>query len=293
MAKTSRNFKHRCANPFMFSFPFEQYSNLKHPDQTMPMAGKRKRAASVYKVKDRGDYYGKKRKLGTTLQKRANYQARNYRVGGFIGQELNFYDTFRTTVNISSAGDATAAEYDPSAELCLYAPKQGAGASDRLGRKTLMKSIHMSGIIGVDDKDAQVALRSGALYFVALVLDTQTNGAQLNSEDVYTNPSGDVKSIACVLRDMERISRYKILATKRITTVQNLNTGVEGAETIDINGIQMPFEFFIPLNIPVEHIADGGTVADIQDNSIHLLIFCTNAEAAPYVSYNCRVRFVR
>ena len=100
---------------------------------------------------------------------------------------------------------------DPATIDCLNGVAQGNGPTNRIGRKFTMKSILIQGAIHIAAQTNQTALDEAPVVYIALVLDTQTNGVTLNSEDVFTNPVGNGTLAVAPLRNMSNTGRFKVL----------------------------------------------------------------------------------
>ena len=137
-----------------------------------------------------------------------------------------------------------------------------------------MKSIQISGIVNIAAQANQTAADAASLVFLALVLDKQTNGAQLNSEDVYHNQGADGVLAACPLRDMNRSTRFQVLKTWRMQFDQP-NMSFD-ATNVEQGGAAKYFECYVKLDQKVEFTASAGTVADISDNSLHMIGYTSN-----------------
>lgn len=206
----------------------------------------------------------------------------------YLGIETKFYDTTFTGAIVSPT-DATAAECDPATVLTLSAPAQGDGQSDRDGRKIMVKSVQLSGTVSTVSQayNAEVA----PIIYIALVLDKQSNGAQLNSEDVFTNPSGLGTQAASPLRDMAATSRFQVLAVKRFPLpVPSISW--DGGAATNVIGTSVPFEIYKKLEIPVLFSSTTAGVSNVTDNSLHVIAYCNTAALAPTLNYNARIRFV-
>lgn len=214
----------------------------------------------------------------------------NLRTGGFLGQELKYFDTSLAASAMVAPTDAAGGEHDPATLLTLFCPTQGTGATNRDGRRAVMKSIQISGNLRSAPQINQAAIDLAGDYYVALVLDKQTNAAQMNSEDVFANPSASAVLAAAPLRDLERSTRFQVLKQWKGRFPQPV--AVYDGTNIEVGGWELPFTYYSKLNIGVEFVANGGTVADIQDNSLHLVAYCTNTGLAATVNYNCRIRYV-
>ncbi len=215
-------------------------------------------------------------------------QRRNMRQGGFMGIKLKFFDSSRVALALTAPTDAAGGEADPTTLNCLFAPVQGTGAQNRDGRRVTMKSVQIEGIVELSNVDGSATAVITPRVFIALVLDKQTNAAQLNSEDVYTNPAANADMATSPLRDLERSTRFTVLKTWDLNMS---TTGMGTAAANDLMGKQLKFSCYKKLDHRVEFVLNGGTVADIQDNSLHLIAYASNGNGAPNIGYNCRVRF--
>lgn len=214
----------------------------------------------------------------------------NARTGGLLGVELKFYD-LSYTADIAAPDDSTGAEADPATVLCLSAPGQGDGASERIGRSIQAHSIAVEGIV----RQTNIATGSTSIkprvVFVALVLDTQTNGAQLNSEDVYTNPLGNAITSVCCMRNISERGRFRVLAVKRLSLTP---VGTWNGTNVTAYYPERYFRFYRKLNGMEINFKSGGNagVANVTDRSLHVLCFSTDASAdAPSLYYNSRFRY--
>jgi hypothetical protein len=208
----------------------------------------------------------------------------NRRTGGFLGIEYKFYDTSRAGIAVPVQASWAGCELDPTTVNCISAPAEGNGQSDRDGRKIKLTGCHVSGTISC--VGATVSTDISPTVVVALVLDTQTNGAQLNSEDVYINPSATANTIPCPLRNLEYSKRFKVLGYKVISMPT-----ITGANTTQF-GVSVPWRIDCKLNLPVQFNNTTAGVASVTDNSLHIVANTDYNSWAPLLNYNARVRFV-
>ncbi len=219
---------------------------------------------------------------------------RNRRTGGFLGQELKFYDTKLVSAALTTNTDASGGEHDPSATIVLNSTTQGDGEQQRDGRKMTMKSLYLSGNCVVPGKATESTADAGCIIYIAVVLDTQTNGATIVSEQVFKNVGGNVALGANPMRNLEFSTRYRVLATKHFT-MQNPaianDTGATGG--IIQQGLVKRWKMFIKLkDLGVTFNGTTETVANITDNSLHLIAFTSSTSLAPVISYSSRLRFM-
>lgn len=204
--------------------------------------------------------------------------------------ESKTISTFKAPTALTAPTDSSGAEVDPaSTALCLNSVNQGDSFTDRDGRKIMLKSVHVVGTVSCAAQADQTALDEASNVYIALVLDTQTNGAQLNSEDVFSNPSGSATLAASPIRNMNRIDRYKVLKSERLVfdrpPIQWDGTNIEQG------GLVQNFEIYKKLSLPVSFSGNGNGIADIVDNSLHVIAYCSNTGLVPTIQYNSRVVF--
>ncbi len=227
---------------------------------------------------------------GATVQRKARF-SRNTRIGGFLGIELKFYDTSLVGNAITAPTDASGGEQDPSATVLFNTVVQGDGESNRDGRQIIMKSLGIRGNISVASQINQTAIDAAPIVFMALVHDTQTNGATVNSEDVFKNGSGSAVCAANPFRNLQFVKRFRVLKSKTIKLHQMEST-YDGTN-IEEGGYTIPFSMFVDLkSMTVNYSGTTETVANITDNSLHLIAYTTSVSQAPQMNYNARLRFV-
>lgn len=205
----------------------------------------------------------------------------------FMGVEKKYVDVHRTDVNIVSV--VAGSEQDPATPLCLNGIDIGNTVNTRIGNKVMMKSIQIKGMIDANNySDFPDALPS-VLVKVALVWDKQTNGAQLNAEDVY-QVSGGLPVLS--MRDIEFSERFTVLK-EWMLEVDWTNSQTDGTNTASVAGQKVYFDCYKTLNIPVKYKATGGTVSSIMDNSLHMIAFCAHENVGQTkLSYTSRIRYV-
>lgn len=213
----------------------------------------------------------------------------NRRTGGFIGMEVKFYDTAKTITSLTAPTDAAGGEIDPTTGA-LNTIAQGDGEQNRDGRQCTLTSVHINGIISVAAQTNQTDADEACSVFVALVLDTQTNGAQLNSEDVFTNGSAAAYLAATPFRNLQYTKRFKVLKSELIELKQP--TIAHDGTNIEQGGYHIPFRMDKKLdNIQCTFTGATATVASIMDNSLHIIAYCSTTATVPQIAYNARVRF--
>lgn len=213
----------------------------------------------------------------------------NQRIGGFLGIELKFVDSGRDQLTFAAPTDSTGGEYDDTTMLCLNGIAQGDAQNQRDGREVRIKSIFVHFNVFMGAQINQTAGDVPPIVFLAIVQDTQTNKAQMNSEDCFTNPIASAFGAPLCFRQLENSKRFKVMWSKRLqfkapplawdgTNLEQ--SGQSLYETADITG----------LNIPVNYSGTGATVAAVTDNSFHIIGFASSTLCQ--MTWNSRIRFV-
>lgn len=199
-----------------------------------------------------------------------------------------------TLVNqaVPAGGDASGWEIPPSSggTGCLTCPAQGDGAGGREGRRVTFTEVDVSGYIygGTITDAAGTGPPEDTHVFVALVQDTQTNGTQLNSEQVFQNTTAVADVNAFPMRRLEYMDRFKVLACKTITIpVRSVWDGTN----ITSRYVSRPFQ--LSWKGRMESLFNGSTasIADVVDNSIQI-VACETGSDGSLISYMARSRFV-
>lgn len=213
----------------------------------------------------------------------------NVRYGGFIGIENKFYDTSRSGV-IPIPTNASGGNVDPATVNCISAPAQGDGESNRDGKQIAITSCHLYGSIYNPSQVNQTALESTPLVFVALVIDTQTNGAQLDTADVFKNTAATALTSALPMRNLQYSKRFKVVWSKTFRIGQDVAT-FDGTN-IETGGTLTPFKIHFKPKKPMKVEFTGTTagISNVVDNSLHVVAYSSNPNLQ--LSYNARVRFV-
>jgi len=225
------------------------------------------------------------------------------RTRGVYGRgEMKYYDTELGSTAVPSSLDWTATEFDPSTTqeatpvanpLCLFAPIQGAAINQRIGRDARVFKIKIRGFIISHVQTNQTAMDEPAFVRIALVQDMQTNATQAQGEQVFQDPTTNSALIAAnTFQALNNFGRFRVLK-ERTVILQDPNASYDGTN-VEVMGQIRQWKMSIKFRQPVVvrfNSQNGGTVADIIDNSFHILATCTSTNLAPEISYVCRVCF--
>lgn len=191
-----------------------------------------------------------------------------------------------STINLGSAAVAT--------PLCLFAPTVGAGLNQRIGRQCKVFKVKVHGHFNVPVQAAQGTADAPCVIRAMLVQDMQTNSAQMTGAQLMQDTSA---SAACTLQTFQNpnnFGRFKVLKEKWFT-VRDMNlVGSPTAADVVQQGTIIPFKMARKFKFPTLvhfNATNGGTVADIVDNSFHLVIGTSSAAYVPSIFYMTRVSF--
>jgi len=256
------------------------------------------KGSNFYRMKSRS-YSGNRRayqakRRGTSIAS-AVRSVLNGRTGGFVGLETKFFDS-SFAGGLSASTDASGGEVDPDNLLCLNCPAQGDGETQRDGRQISMDSLTVKGLVTVAAQTNQTAADVVPDIFIAIVLDKQTNGAQLDSELVFENPSGASNLGSMPFRNLEWTKRFRVLKTMKVSAHQFAGAVIPAFDgtNIEQQGVAIPFSCHIKLNGMKVNFISGQTssvIAAIADNSIHVIAYTNGVSLAPVINYNARLRF--
>jgi len=101
---------------------------------------RRTRAQAIYAANRRSLRAGYRRR-------RAAAAVLNQRSAGFLGIEKKFYDTALIAGDLTAPTDGTGSEFDPSTTSMISTPAQGDSEQNRDGKKILIKSVQVTGVV--------------------------------------------------------------------------------------------------------------------------------------------------
>lgn len=188
--------------------------------------------------------------------------------------------------------DCSGAEADPSTLLCLNACAEGDTAGQRDGRKIKIDSVYVKGMIYEASRANQTTADSGVVYYIALVLDKQSNGAQLDSEKVFKNTSGSVTLGGLPMRNLDYLERFDVLK-ETIIEEPTRYAFTDAANQAAIAGFVRPFQLYhkFKKDLQTTFSASTAVIGSIVDTSLHVICMCNSVTGTPTLAYNARVRF--
>lgn len=208
--------------------------------------------------------------------------------------ERKYFDTTYTVAAINAITTSFASsEADPGTLLTLFVPQTGDDFNSRTGRKCQVISIKIKASIIINNQVDQTVPDFAAIIRIMLVQDKQTNAAQLNSEDVIT--SGAASGAINMFQNPAFFGRFRVLKDKHFV-MQNPNLSWDGTN-MEQQGLAKHFNWTIKFRKPVTvhfNSTNGGTIADIIDNSFHVLAAYESQanNLSPTLVYKARVTYL-
>lgn len=202
-----------------------------------------------------------------------------------------------TTINLGAAAVAN--------PLCLFAPTVGSALNQRIGRSVLVRKIKVSGqVILPASLTLATTWQSDAPYppvkvRLLLVQDMQTNATQM-AASALLNDASDTGSTLVSYQNPNNFGRFRVLKDKYII-LDNVNISHVDVPSVGTyvaeQGLVRSFKFNINFKTPVKvqfNATNGGTVADIVDNSFHIICASTLdvvSPQVPLINYYSRVAY--
>lgn len=212
--------------------------------------------------------------------------------GVYAAGEMKYFDTEKGLTSVASQANWTGTEQDPTTFNTLFVPVKGSGINERIGRKVNVMKIRIKGTVVVAPQADQTSGDGRSVIRLALVEDTQTNGTQMQGEDVMDGNTSTTATAVNAFQSLDNLGRFRVLKDKTIV-MQNPNFGYDGTN-LEQQGLARTFKMNIILKKPITvsfNEVNGGTIADIVDNSWHMIANCDNASLVPQLTYVARVYY--
>jgi len=209
--------------------------------------------------------------------------------------ENKYFDAERSIADLTVITGATWAscEVDPTALGALFAPIQGTGFNNREGRKVWVKKLKVKGYVNWGFNTNLTAGDEGNLIRMLILIDKQTNAVQFDSEAVLESGGATADPTISAFQNPAFFGRFRIL--KDVTWSKTARYVSWDGTNIEEFGQRKAFKFYINFKRPlVVHFngTNGGTVADIVDNSFHIMAAQYKSETGGNsINYKCRTVF--
>lgn len=222
---------------------------------------------------------------------RAGFQSVPRSRGASVVGEMKYFDTERTAVAVGLVTTTWVAGtiLDPTTFNTLIVPVTGSAINQRIGRDIRVMKIKIRGVVGCAAQAAQATADAASTIRLMLVLDTQTNAAQMTSAQLMTDQAAADTTIFS-FQNLNNFGRFRVIKDK-IFMLQAPTTFNDAAGTGAQYGIKRTFKWNVKFRVPVRirfNATNGGTVADIVDNSFHIVCGTDANGLAPLLSYVSR-----
>lgn len=222
---------------------------------------------------------------------RPGYGAIGRTPGGGVLGEMKYFDTAVSGGQVGVNNAAwTSTTIDPTTFNTLCVPVVGAGFNQRIGKEINIVKLKIRGSFTVFNHEAQASSVPATVIRFGIFQDMQTNGTQAGGQLVMT-PTTTAAQAPFTFQNIDNFGRFKVLKDKTCV-IQDPNLAGDPTSH-DVNARTHTFKMTLKFNKPIQvrfNNTNGGTVADIIDNSLH---FFANSNGVvtfqPAVNYLCRV----
>ncbi len=212
--------------------------------------------------------------------------------GVYAQGEMKYFDTFKAVTAIPASADWTATEFDPATINTIFDPTQGNSISQRIGQKCQLHKLKIKGTVDVPKQVDRTTPDNASVIRIILFQDMQTNSTQAQGEELMRTEGTAPKNINS-FQNFNEFGRFRVWKDKTFT-MQNPNLSYDGTN-MEQQGISKQFK--MNLNFTKDpcvvrfNATNGGTVADIIDNSFHLLAIASDIDLGPTLQYVVRCGF--
>jgi len=211
--------------------------------------------------------------------------------GAAVTGEMKYFDSTLLGTSVSEDHTWANSNLDPTTLNTLFAPSNGAGVTQRIGKACKVMKLRMRFHLQSAQQTNQTVADPSCDCRIILFQDTQSNAAQPAGTLVMTGGSNDYNGIL-QFQNIDNFGRFKVLMDKTIN-LQNPTMTYDGTN-IEQSGISKVWKFTKKFKVPVTvrfNAVNGGTIADIVDHSWHVIGLCNNDELIPQLSYQARFCF--
>lgn len=200
-------------------------------------------------------------------------------------QESKYFTSYSNTANpglaIVSSANWMGTEVDPPIALTIFSPVTGTGSFNIIGKKVLVTKIRISGAI----TNTSTTVADSSVIRLILFQDDQTDQQQAQGEELMTTTT-NTNEVPFTFQNVNFFDRFKVIKDT-IIKFDNPNA----ATSIQRKGFHWNIKFAKPVEVRF-NATNGGTIADIVNNSWHILANASNTGSPTNaISYVCRTVF--
>jgi len=238
---------------------------------------------------------GAKKKIKKTMMTKRGARRFVPRTSGALSlTESKVFDTFYSAAIPAITTSWSSGIADPATFLCLCVPVVGAALNQRIGRAINYFKIKIRGQVKCAAQTAQSASETSSSIRVLLVVDKQTNAAAMTAAQLMAPDASTNMSVAS-FQNTDNFGRFQVLKDKRFVITNANLVGSPTAGDVAQQGMVKLFKINYTFRKPLTahfNATNGGTIADIVDNSLHVVAACDNASYVPQLQYACRVVYI-
>jgi len=214
--------------------------------------------------------------------------------GGNVISERKYFDSQVGSLLVPEAITSwTNTVLDPTGLDTLFCPTQGNDISNREGRSCWVYNIKIAGCLVVNpDPGYTVAADTPPVIRLILCMDKQTNGTQMVGTDLISSGTGAPMLYA--FQNTSTFGRFQVLKDM-LVTCPPYNLAWDATESeFKQSSVSLPFKMKYKWKSPLKidfNSTNSGAVADITNNSFHLLAAESMVDTAISLSYKARVSF--
>lgn len=197
-----------------------------------------------------------------------------------------------TTINLGAAAVAT--------PQCLFVPTVGSALNQRIGRSVNVYKLKVRGTLEQGSRSGAIGAGTadlGTKVRLLLVQDMQTNAAQMTGAALL-NDATDATTTIDSYQNPNNFGRFRVLKDKVFNfSNPNFTVGETAAGTFGsyqqgmVRFFKINYNFKVPVKVQF-NATNGGTVADVVDNSFHIVAGVVSADNTNIaLSYYARVAF--
>ncbi len=207
--------------------------------------------------------------------------------------ETKYFDTFISARALPATTSWAGCETDPATFNTFCVPVKGTSINERVGRTIEIHKVKIRGCIRCPPQIDATATDPGSICRLVLFVDHQTNAAHVQAETVMDGPSS-ANAVLCTMtfQNLDSMGRFHVLKDKYFAL--SPPTLTYDGTNMEQTGTQRAFKMFHVFNPPLKvnfNATNGGSVADISDNSIHMIARCTSDGVAPTMDYEARCSY--
>lgn len=211
--------------------------------------------------------------------------------GGQVTGEMKYFETEKAFGAIVASASWTGTTIDPATFNTLIVPVVGSAVNQRVGKGIKVMKIKIRGTIQCPAQTNATVADAPTKCRVMLVQDKQTNSAQMTGTQLMTTQA-NIENSVNAFQNIDNFGRFLVLKDKNYE-MQSPTISFDGTN-LEQSGLLRSFKISHNFKVPVSmrfNATNGGTIADIVDNSFHLLAITSNTDLAPNIAYACRVGY--